>query len=164
MWKKCFCIVLKIQQNLNFLFLSHCAYLFKNWPSQFLSHLESVLYWGAQFSSLKKPKQKPDLQFGAGKFKFCCMLRIIHKCFFHWATFTCILKRFYFLIFSINVNDIKSRNKMQLRLQKEFNSNVPPHFPKLCQRPRECWSKANTMGTKPFWSWIFILSKYFSNV
>ena len=106
-WKKFFCIILKIQQNLNFLFLSHCVYLFKNWPSQFLSHLESVLYWGAQFSSLQKPKQMPDIQFGAGKFKFCCMLRIVHKCFFHRATFTCILKRFYFLIFSINVNDIK---------------------------------------------------------
>ena len=152
-WKKCFCIILKIQRNSSFLFLSHCTECALCLP-----------FWELAFSVLSQPKQKPDLQFGAGKFKFCCMLRIIHKCFFHWATFTCILKRFYFLIFSINVNDIKSRNKMQLRLQKEFNSNVPPHFPKLCQRPRECWSKANTMGTKPFWSWIFILSKYFSNV
>ena len=60
-------------------------------PSQSLGvSWASVLKWGTQFSSLQEPKQKPNSQFWAGKFKFCCMLRIIHKHFFHRATFTYI--------------------------------------------------------------------------
>ena len=53
-WKKHLCIILNIQQNFDFLFLSICAYLLKNCVSQFLSHWASVLQWETQFSSLKK--------------------------------------------------------------------------------------------------------------
>ena len=79
-WKKRLCIILNIQQNFDFLFLSICAYFLKNCVSQFLSHWASVLQWETHFSSLQKPKQKLDSQFcREGKHKFCCMLRIIHK-------------------------------------------------------------------------------------
>ena len=41
-WKKRLCICSHHAANLNFLFLSLCVYLFKNCPSQFLSHWESA--------------------------------------------------------------------------------------------------------------------------
>ena len=60
-----------------------CIYIFKHCPSQFLNHLESAepVFWSEELSffSLQKPKQTPDSQFWAEKFKFCCMLRIIHR-------------------------------------------------------------------------------------
>jgi hypothetical protein len=38
-WMKRLCIILNIQQNLNFLFMSFCVHRFKNRPSQFLIQL-----------------------------------------------------------------------------------------------------------------------------
>ena len=87
-WKKFLRIILKIQQNLNFLFLSLCVYqyttsvyIFKNCPPRFQSHLELTesVFCREKLSFLPniKPKQKLDSQFQQGKLKFCYMLRII---------------------------------------------------------------------------------------
>ena len=47
------------------------------WSWNMRQLIKSVVLW----------KQKPDSQLWAEKFKFCCMLRIIHKRFFHRVTF-----------------------------------------------------------------------------
>ena len=82
-------IILNIKQNLNFLFLPLYFYFFKNFTSQFLSHWESTepvfLQWGTQLSPYKNQNKSLIWK---GILNFCCMLRIIHKRFFHRVTFT----------------------------------------------------------------------------
>ena len=72
-WKKLLlCMNSNHVRNLNFLFLSLFAHLFKNCPFQFLSHWQG----GTQLSSLQKPNQKPDSQFVGGKIQICLMENI----------------------------------------------------------------------------------------
>ena len=75
-WKKHLCICSYRTGNLIFLFLPVCVYLFKNWPSKFLSHWQSV---EPLFSSsfLAKTKKKCDSQLFGGKIQICCIYTIV---------------------------------------------------------------------------------------
>ena len=67
-WKKHFFIILKIHKNLNFLLLSLCVYLFKNCPSQFLSHWESSepVFCDEELIFLPYKKHNKSLIFSCG--------------------------------------------------------------------------------------------------
>ena len=79
------------ERNWNFLFLSLCVYLFKNCPSQFLSHWKSAepVFCSEELNSL--PFKNQNSQLLGGKIQISCMLRILHKNFFHRATFMIII-------------------------------------------------------------------------
>ena len=61
-------------ENLSFLFLSLCFYLFKNCPSMFLSHQESdeLVFCSEEFSCLPYKSQNKNMIFSSGQetFKF----------------------------------------------------------------------------------------------
>ena len=64
-------------ENLSFLFLSLCFYLFKNCPSMFLSHQESdeLVFCSEEFSCLPYKSQNKNMIFSSGqenlKFALC---------------------------------------------------------------------------------------------
>ena len=58
--------------TLNFYFVSLFVYLFKKWPSQFLSHWELA----EPVFCIEEPKQKPDSGSLAEKFKFVFQIQV----------------------------------------------------------------------------------------
>ena len=90
-WKVHLCMCSHHTANLNFLFLSLCVYLFKNCPSQFLSHWDSAepVFCSEELGSLTYKNQNNSLilSYLVGKFKFAVCWDHINKLFFQWATF-----------------------------------------------------------------------------
>ena len=88
-WKKGLCMILNVQQYLHFVFQSLCVYLFMNCLSPFLSHQELAEPLRNSVSSFQKPKQKPDIQSGAGTIQI--LQYVENKRFFHRDTFTILV-------------------------------------------------------------------------
>ena len=80
-------------EKLNFLSFSLCVYIFKNCPSQFLSHWELAepVFCSEELSLLPyKTKTKAWVSVLDKKFKisqFCCISRITYNRFYHRFTF-----------------------------------------------------------------------------
>ena len=80
-WKNRFCIILNIKQNLNFptkkcesgFGVGSCK------EKKIVPHCKTMTQLNSRYSKTEKDRKI--------KFKFWCMLRIIHKSFFHRATF-----------------------------------------------------------------------------
>ena len=94
-------------ENLNFLSY-HSVFTFLRtillsfWITGSLLNQCNVLKWRTQFSSLQKPKQKLDLQFWAGKFKFSqfyFMLRITATWIWDKSTFSSTFPKQYDSLF-----------------------------------------------------------------
>ena len=84
-WKKRLRICSHHTANLNFLFLSLCVYLFKHYPSQFLSHWESgkPVFCYEELSSLPCKNQNKSLilNYVVEKFKFAVCWEFYIKAF-----------------------------------------------------------------------------------
>ena len=69
------CISSHHTANMNFIFMSLCVYLFKNFPSQFLSYWESAepMFFSEELSSLpcKNQNKRLTLSYLVEKFKSC---------------------------------------------------------------------------------------------
>ena len=85
-WKNGFIKKPHYTANLNFLFLSHFVYLWKNWFSQFFSNWESAepVFCSKELSCLpyKNQNKSLTLSFGEGKFKFAVLQGFLNP-FFH---------------------------------------------------------------------------------
>jgi len=154
-WKKRLCVCSHHTANLNFLFLSLCIYLFKNFPSQFFSHWKSAepVFCSEDLSNLhcKNQNKSLPLSYLVGKFKFVVCWEHKHKCFFpsdHLNQYGFLIEIFNSLCL-LAFYDKNSGLKKSINLIKLTSKWKDSRTKKTCCR--HCVHK------KPINSWLFFM-------